>query len=190
MLTSPPVKDEEMHRRIAQITAAAAVVAGLTVGAGAAQAYTVSTSGSPGTLGVPRSQGWVAANYSRVVSFPERFVYRSPAYAGNQVVRVYLRVWRYNRSYRNWDFQVQGIATDTLSAGEVMQTGRYSRAFTGLMEDTYATDVLVTWSRAADGVLIGRKIVDYVHSGDYTCYSTGCSVQFSPDAGQAGMFFG
>ena len=180
-----------MQRRLPKLAASLAAFAALivTFGVAGAQAYSVSSTGSPGSIGVPQTQGWTDLSHRRIVSFPARWVHRSPAYSGSQAVRVYMRVWRFNRSYRRWEFLRQGIVSDVLARREVMRTDRYSPAFTGLLEDTYATDLVVVWRRASGGAVIGRQVVDHNGTGDFACYSSNCSVFYSPDAGSAGLFF-
>lgn len=176
------------------IALTAALAAGLALNVSTASAYSLTKTGKPGFVGTPVTQGWSGDGGNSVMSFPGRWVKRSPGYSGKQTVTVVERIFRWNRVWKKWDFVRKGTMTTTLSPGTATWMHAYTVPIATIGEDLMSVDVTAAWRRADNGRRIGTAYFNYDAVGDYQCLrvppnTTSCEPFFSYDAGAAGLFF-
>jgi hypothetical protein len=154
---------------------------GLAVGASAlatniqpAFAYTPNASGQPGLTQVPVTQGAYSGAGWPQLTFPTRYVWRSDAYAGTQVITVSFRVWKYDSVSRTWPLYTSHAVSAQVAPSGV---GSWMTGWTiPVAFDSYAVNVQVNWT-TLDGTLFGWKVFDYNTATDYQCLTAAtCSV--------------
>jgi hypothetical protein len=204
-------------RALRLVLAAIFVAAAVAAAASPAHAFTVRPQGAPGSIQVPKLWGAILFTPYRgpsdifdlnefarehgggndfVAYFPQRYAWRSNAYAGAQLVTVLYRSFLENWCH-TWEPNCSEHSTlhrtDTESVSIPAGTsGAWVRDFATKLDPNYELgitqgvpfggDVVVTW-RAADGRYLGRKIVDYAVAGDYGCLTAYCQVSHSDRLG-------
>jgi len=98
---------KRLGKASARILTIGLMAMGLAVGASAlatngqaVYAYTPKAGGQPGEIQVPVTQG--AYQVEAVITFPARYVWRSNAYAGTQVITTTYTMWKYSAASGTW----------------------------------------------------------------------------------------
>jgi hypothetical protein len=161
---------------------------GLAVGASAlatksqtAFAYTPKASGQPGLTQVPVVQGASKGASWPEITFPTRYVWRSDAYAGTQVIAVTYRLWKYDAASGTWGLYMSRVSSAQVAPNGI---GSWVSAWsTPVPFDHFAANFQVNWT-TLDGSLFGWKVIDYNTPTDYQCLTvTRCAVYPSSDKG-------
>jgi hypothetical protein len=161
---------------------------GLAVGASAlstksqaAFAYTPKAGGQPGETQVPVVQGASSGAGLPELTLPTRYVWRSDAYAGTQVITVTERLWKYNAASGTW-----GLFMTRVSSAQVAPDGIgswFSAWSTPVAFDHFAVNFQVNWT-TLEGSVFAWKVIDYNTPTDYQCLTaTGCAVYPSSAVG-------
>ena len=159
------------------IVAVAGAVAG--VSTGTAAAYSVTNSGCPGGIQVPRTNGYNYGGYPSF-DFPQRFAWRSSCYSAyTQVISVRYRLWGYVRG-TGWVERSSVTRTATVAPGP---EGAWIMGLSGASPAAdISAGVTVEW-RLTNGYLIGSQYVNYNAIGDYRCATGGCGIYSDPTMG-------
>jgi hypothetical protein len=143
-----------------------------------AQAYTYSTSGTPGYVGVTQTSGYgrttYDANQNRIDSGPIT-VYRSSGYSGTQIVTITWAAFHWTAA-GGWTRETSGTDTWTLYPGQYAPDlgWHYDTNLGG----AYATNITVTWKTPA-GAFIGQKFDAYTQASDYYCTNGNCWISMN-----------
>lgn len=161
---------------------------GLAVGASAlatksqpAFAYTPKASGQPGLTQVPVVQGASKGAGWPEITFPTRYVWRSDAYAGTQVISVTYRLWKYDAASGTWGLYMSRVSSAQVAPNGI---GSWVSAWsTPVPFDHFAANFQVNWT-TLDGSLFGWKVIDYNTPTDYQCLTAiSCAVYSRSDIG-------
>ena len=154
---------------------------GLAVGASAlatnsqtAFAYTPKAGGQPGQTQVPVVQGASNGAGWPEITLPTRYVWRSDAYAGTQVITVTYRLWKYSAASGTWAPYASRVSSAQVATNGI---GSWVSAWsTPVPFDHFAVNFQVDWT-TLDGTLFGWKVIDYNTPTDYQCLTaTRCAV--------------
>jgi hypothetical protein len=167
-------------RRIARPAVVAILALTITGAAIPAGAVTRSNTGSVGSVYYQRTAGY-SANMSQSLNSGQITAYRSPASTGTQQITIRWRVWEYQGG--QWYVDGTGQSTYTVQPGQYVGINGWTHTTTSGL---YATDLTVTW-RTTTGVQLGRSFIDYVHSGDYECWTPYPSCSLYQFGGQYGL---
>ena len=144
-------------------------------------AYTPKSAGQPGQMQVLVVQGASNGTGLPELTLPTRYVWRSDAYAGTQVITLTYRLWKYNAASGTW-----GLFLTRVSSAQVAPNGigTWIAAWsTPVMFDHFSVNYQVNWT-TLDGSLLAWKIIDYNTPTDFQCLTaTGCAVYASNDVG-------
>ena len=145
-----------------------------------AYAYTPKAGGQPGETQVPVLQGASSGGLPEI-TFPTRYVWRSNAYAGTQVITVTYRLWKYNAGAGSWSLYLTSVRSAQLTSDAI---GSWVSGWsTPVQFDHYTVNFQVNWT-TLDGSLFGWKVIDYNTPSDYQCLTaTRCAVYHSGDVG-------
>jgi hypothetical protein len=137
-----------------------------------AYAYTPKAGGQPGEIQVPVTQG--AYQVEAVITFPARYVWRSNAYAGTQVLTVTYTLWKYSAASGTWQLHNSRVRSAQVAPNGI---GSWFTAWTTPVPfGSFAVNVQVNWA-TLEGTVFGWKVIDYNTATDYQCLTaTTCSL--------------
>ncbi len=160
----------------------AAVVMAVTLMLAPLQGYAITfyNYGSPGSAQVPATQAWLSLSNAGGLSFPTRYVWRSPASSGTQWFKATYYIYKYNDSTRSWFLYKRDFTSTIIFAG---QAGAWVSGlnFPVANSSKYATVVDIEWLNENFAWLGTKRF--YYNGPDYEC------IQFGIQSCSAGYGF-
>ena len=143
-----------------------------------ADAYTHSSTGSPGRVTAYRVQGthypvWTpyGTSWSPGLRTPGPTVYRSPATTGAQTVVVIIQVKRWDGyAWRNVQQRTREYTIWTGQSG--IRTGDWDLIPTALNRGQWTVSMAIVWGRRSTGAGLGTRTIYMNQQGDYECATT------------------
>jgi hypothetical protein len=157
-----------MAIRVIAVTLAALVLAG-GLGTLRALAWTPTPSGCPGAVQNPVTQGAYIPGTPpfSVVSFPQRFAYRTTCSSGyTQTMYAVYRMWKWNSSIGAWDLYLSKTV-GPVSAAPGMQGATLPGWGSAVGNRYIHVDITVFWY--VGSTQIGNVFLNYNSVGDYSC---------------------
>jgi hypothetical protein len=143
-----------------------------------AAAYTWADDGRPGASQMPQARGYGGDPGLSELSFPRRYVWRSPATTGDQTVTVAVQIFKYNRYYNRYYLDSTWYTRTTIPRGYggawVPRMRMHPRATPG----NFSIHGGIRWT-SANGTNLGTRAFDYNAARDYVCmtgYPYRCNV--------------
>lgn len=168
-----------LTRRVLAVASlvAAALLAVASFGAAPADAFTFQQAGCPGSVDVPRTNGYSWPAFE----FPQRQAFRAPCNSqSTQVISARYRLWAFNLQTRQWQYYTELRRSATVPPGYSVRLMGWSGGSTWA---NISADVLVEW-RLTNGAFIGSTYINYDSVGDYGCpLGTPCRVYSDPVVG-------